>query len=285
MAIDGIYWPKESEYTQPISGRDPSQLNMNDFLNLLTAQMTNQDMMNPMEDTEFIAQMAQFSSLQGIQTIQEYQLSSYAASYAGKYVTVADTNALGELNTFTGKVEAVTFYDGTPKVQVNGKSYDLFKVMEVSDSLSAGSLGEAAQYIGKTVTVLTRNEFNETKELTGLVTGVTIIDNVAQVIIDGKEYPVSTVKKVDDVVVEDDDIIDEPSDDPTAQRSTASGADADLARHVAAKIAAGISTDPADYSYEEIMAYAHSIASPRTGSSVRTAQEIAALMMKEGSML
>ncbi len=35
------------------------------------------------QDTEFIAQMAQFSSLQGMKTLQEYQLQSYAVSYAG----------------------------------------------------------------------------------------------------------------------------------------------------------------------------------------------------------
>ncbi len=46
-------------------------LGMFDFLQLLTVQLTTQDPMNPMEDTDFIAQMAQFSSLQEMSRMNE----------------------------------------------------------------------------------------------------------------------------------------------------------------------------------------------------------------------
>lgn len=199
MAIDGIYF-KENRITTDtaIQGKDPSKLDMNDFFNLLTAQLTNQDMMNPVNDTEFIAQMAQFSALQGVQTIQEYQLSAYAASYAGKYVTIASQTELGKLETVSGKVDAVNFYDGSPKVLVNGKTYDLHTVMEVSDTATGSSLSEAAQYIGKTVTISYKDDFGAAKEFSGKVTGVTIKNNVPQVIIGDKEYPVSAVKSVNE---------------------------------------------------------------------------------------
>jgi len=114
-----------------ITGKDASQMDMNDFFNLLVAQMTNQDMMNPTSDTEFIAQMAQFSSLQGIQNIQEYQVSSYATSYVGKTVAIAYTSESGNLTKTEGVVDSVTFYDGEPKVVVNGVAYPLYSVMEI----------------------------------------------------------------------------------------------------------------------------------------------------------
>ncbi len=55
-------------------GKDtkPKQnLDQEDFLRLLTKQMDNQDPMEPMDNTQFIAQMAQFSSLEGISSLNE----------------------------------------------------------------------------------------------------------------------------------------------------------------------------------------------------------------------
>ena len=199
--------------TSAIMGRDASQLDMNDFFNLLVAQMTNQDMMNPQTDTDYIAQMAQFTTLRGIQVIQEYQVSSYAASYTGKTVAIAHTGDSGNLTRTEGVVTGVTFYDGEPKVIVNGISFPLYAVMEVKlpgtpNSPSTGGTGstggsgtvsqtDAVAYIGKTVTITYTNEYDEEIDTEGVVTEVkTNKDGVVHVIVGGNEYPASAVKSV-----------------------------------------------------------------------------------------
>lgn len=51
--------------------RGNSELGKNEFMQLLITQLQNQDPTNPQDNTEYIAQLAQFSSLEGIQTLNE----------------------------------------------------------------------------------------------------------------------------------------------------------------------------------------------------------------------
>ena len=102
-------------------------LGADDFMKLLTTQLTAQDPMNPMKDTEFIAQMANFSSLEQMRGLSksfdsfasEQKLTS-APSYLGRQVTVLDAVA-GQIS---GVVDAITLKDGVPAVVIAGKSYE-----------------------------------------------------------------------------------------------------------------------------------------------------------------
>lgn len=116
-----------------VSGRQVSQsLGKDDFLKLLITQLSNQDPTSPMENTEFIAQMAQFSSLEQMTNMnQEFaklnamMVSSQGVNTIGKIV---DIN-LGDTTT-TGKVESVT-YGANPQVRIGNVYYDMKQISAV----------------------------------------------------------------------------------------------------------------------------------------------------------
>src|SRR5262249_20230646 len=106
-------------------------LGQQDFLKLLAVQFQTQDPMKPMEDTAFIAQMAQFTSLeQASATTAQMTLMKNgqdvvtANSYIGKQVTFD----LGKGQTATGTIEAVEITEGVPRLVVGDKTYALSSV-------------------------------------------------------------------------------------------------------------------------------------------------------------
>lgn len=116
-----------------ISTKKGSELDMNDFLNLMVSQITNQDSMNPMENTEFVSQMAQFSALQAMTDLSEISMQGQATSLIGKNVVMASYNSRGELEIEEGIVQKVTIHSGETKIYVNDIEYDYSNVMEVKN--------------------------------------------------------------------------------------------------------------------------------------------------------
>ncbi len=116
--------------------RAPKQvLGQEDFLKLLTVQMTKQDPLKPMEDTAFIAQMAQFSSLEQMNSLtrdfallRADQQMTTAGNLIGREVTIDDGESF-----ITGTVDAVDSSDESGvTLLVNGQSYDLSMVRRIT---------------------------------------------------------------------------------------------------------------------------------------------------------
>ncbi|MBN1520804.1 MAG: flagellar hook assembly protein FlgD [Spirochaetales bacterium] len=110
------------------------ELDKDDFLKILITQLQHQDPTSPMEDREFISQMAQFSSLEqmtnmasGFGKLSSVLASSEAQSLLGKNVEVVDQG-----NALFGRVEQVVRGE-FPLVLVNGKFYDLEQVSVVAE--------------------------------------------------------------------------------------------------------------------------------------------------------
>ena len=119
----------------PSADRVPKQnLDQEDFLQLLSVQLAQQDPTKPVESTDFIAQMAQFSALeQSTQLAQDMELMrqdsrfSVAASFMGKTVTYQDADGLLR----TGTVEAVDSRDGDARLEIDGVTVPLSDVRRV----------------------------------------------------------------------------------------------------------------------------------------------------------
>jgi flagellar basal-body rod modification protein FlgD len=103
------------------------QLGQADFLKLLVAQMTSQDPLHPQNATDFVAQLAQFSSLQSSQTMQTDLASLQANNLLGRTVIVNSTNG----TMATGVVSAVQMQAGTPEIIVNGQGYALGDITSI----------------------------------------------------------------------------------------------------------------------------------------------------------
>ncbi|MBK3494386.1 flagellar hook assembly protein FlgD [Viridibacillus sp. YIM B01967] len=148
-----------------------SPLGKDAFLKLLITQLQNQDPTNPMDDKQFIAQMAQFSSLEQMtnmttaleeltQVQQQSQLIQFN-SFIGKDIkwheltTEKDENGKPIVNEGTGTVVRVK-YNGESVIFVlaDGKELTPSNISEVinsGDSGTGGSLVEASMLIGKNV--------------------------------------------------------------------------------------------------------------------------------------
>jgi flagellar basal-body rod modification protein FlgD len=131
-SVNGIsYYQPSTTATSTNSTTGKSSLTMDDFFTLLTAQLSNQDMSNPVNDSEFISQMAQFSMVQALSDLNTMTQTAYSVSLVGKEATVAQVDDAGELQSATGIVEGVNLYNGDAEVVIDGTSYPISSVMEV----------------------------------------------------------------------------------------------------------------------------------------------------------
>ncbi len=120
--VDGFNKAIKAQETQN------KDLGKNEFLQILITQLANQDPTSPMEDKEFISQMAQFSSLEQVtnmseqfKVLAETLSGTYEVGVLGKTVTV-DTMVGKERAQITGVVDAVRG-GANPEILVNGQYY------------------------------------------------------------------------------------------------------------------------------------------------------------------
>lgn len=112
-----------------------SKLGKNDFLNILAAQLKYQDPMEGSDNAQYIAQLAQFSSLEqmsniseGIQEMKDSQNLLFAGMLIGKSVDLNDAESI-----VSGIVESVKLSGSSMQVVIGGKAYDASSITQVRE--------------------------------------------------------------------------------------------------------------------------------------------------------
>ncbi len=123
-------------FNSALNGTKKAQQSMDkdDFMKILIVQLQNQDPTKPMEDKEFIAQMAQFSSLEQM-TNMSTQFTELSATLKGAQalnLIGREVEMLQGESLLSGKVEAVTG-GAYPQLLVNGAYYDYEDITKISE--------------------------------------------------------------------------------------------------------------------------------------------------------
>ncbi len=111
------------------SSKSTSGLDKEAFLQLLVAQMQYQDPLEPMDNTEYVAQLATFSQLEAIQNMTDRMSSSMANDLVGKYVILNTANGNS-----SGKVDYVMYENGEIYLAVGDRLYSLDDLDTVADA-------------------------------------------------------------------------------------------------------------------------------------------------------
>lgn len=112
-----------------------SNLGKDAFLQLLVAQLQYQDPLSPQSNEDFVSQLAQFSSLEEMQSMTSSLANSQALSLVGKNVIIEVGKSQGLANTTTigGYVDYVQMIDGKAYLSINGQRYDFEDLDSVID--------------------------------------------------------------------------------------------------------------------------------------------------------
>jgi len=131
-AINGVSNSSTAQ-TQSTSG---TTLDKNAFLQLLTTQLQHQDPLQPTDDTQFIAQLAQFSSLEQMTnvntqlgTLNQTESLQQAAGLIGKTVTYTGTDGTTGVS---GVVQSAQLQNGNLLLTVGGQQIAMSSINSIS---------------------------------------------------------------------------------------------------------------------------------------------------------
>jgi flagellar basal-body rod modification protein FlgD len=135
-----VVWPNYSkENVQAAANKKTDTLGKDQFLSILVTQLRNQDPMQPLQDKDFIAQMAQFTSVEQLMNMSTElslmrQNIGSASSLIGKTIEWNEYDDAGEIKTVKGVVDSIISKEGLLYARVGGAEVALDYVTSISES-------------------------------------------------------------------------------------------------------------------------------------------------------
>lgn len=111
-----------------------SDMDKDSFLQLLVAEMQNQDPLEPTSNTEYITQYAQFSEVESLSDMANNMDLSRASSLVGQEVYMKTESSSGDTSYIQGRVDSVTYENNKAYLSINGSLYSLDDLDTVIDS-------------------------------------------------------------------------------------------------------------------------------------------------------
>ncbi len=113
----------ESVATSKKSDTSESSLDKDAFLQLLVTQMQYQDPLNPGDSTQYMSQLAQYSSLEATMNISNTLEKGNSLNLVGEYVIMNTTDSAGNSQMVSGLVEYATVKEGKTMLSINDQYY------------------------------------------------------------------------------------------------------------------------------------------------------------------
>lgn len=155
-----------------------NSLDMQGFLKVMAAQMQNQSIDSPTDNSQYITEMTLFTAIQAMNTQTAESTKQYASSLIGSDVLIKTTDPVtGNAVSFTGTVSKAIFNStsGGSVIQIGDKTYDISSVAEVYGYHNNGTSADrqyAASLVGKTVQVQTVDQDGTVHKAIGTVQSV-----------------------------------------------------------------------------------------------------------------
>lgn len=137
-------WPyySKTNVDNAVKKTNNNELGKDEFLKILITQLKNQDPTQPLQDKEFIAQMAQFTSVEQLTNMSSEmkllrQSLGFASGLIGKEITWSYQDNDGKVHSKSGIVDSITVKNNQQFAHVKGEDIALENISQIGNPVPA----------------------------------------------------------------------------------------------------------------------------------------------------